>query len=213
MKLYGYWRSTASYRVRIALALKGLSPKHVPVHLVRDGGEQHSATYRAINPQGRVPSLVLQDGTVLTQSSAIIEYLDETYPHPPLLPSAATLRARARALAGIIGSDIHPLHNAGVLNYLRQDLRQTDDAVAAWISRWIREGLAAVEALLPGERFCLGPEPGLADVYLIPQVFSARRFAVQLAAYPKILAVLAEAGKHKAFQSAHPSLQIDAEES
>lgn len=211
MKLYGYWRSTSSYRLRIALNLKGLTPEQVPVHLVRDGGEQLKPAYRAINPQGRVPSLVLDDGSALTQSPAIIEYLEEVYPSPPLLPFEPEARARVRAVAAIIGCDIHPLHNSGPLGYLRRQLGLDDAAVNGWIGRWIGDGLAAIERLIGQEGYCFGPEPGLADIYLVPQLYAARRFNVPLEAYPKVLRVEALATKHPAFAAAHPASQPDAE--
>lgn len=211
MRLYTYWRSTASYRVRIALALKGLSVEQVPVHLVRGGGEQHSPAYRAINPQGRVPTLVLDDGTRLLQSPAILEYLEETYPDPPLLPRDPVTRAQVRAVAAVIGCDIHPVNNSAQLNYLRRELGQDEGAVTAWISRWIQDGFAAVEQLIGTDDFAFGPAPGMADLYLVPQVYSARRFKVPLDAYPRILRVEALAAAHPAFLAAHPSRQPDAE--
>ncbi|ACL56196.1 maleylacetoacetate isomerase [Methylobacterium nodulans] len=210
MKLYGYWRSTSSYRLRIALALKGLAVETVPVHLLRDGGEQRRAAYRAINPQGRVPSLVLNGGQVLIQSPAIIEYLEETVPAPPLLPADPVARARVRAVAALIGCDIHPLHNIGPLSLLRQDFGRSEAEVAAWIARWIGDGFAAVEALIDGETYCFGAEPGLADVYLVPQVYAARRFGVPLEPYPKIRRVAVRAEAHPAFRAAHPDAQPDA---
>ncbi|TGE00613.1 maleylacetoacetate isomerase [Methylobacterium nonmethylotrophicum] len=211
MKLYGYWRSTSSYRLRIALALKGVVPEQVPVHLVRNGGEQRGEAYRRINPQGRVPSLALDDGRVLIQSPAIIEYLEEVYPDPPLLPADPVARARVRGVAAIIGCDIHPLHNVGPLDHLRRDLGRPEEEVGAWIERWIAEGFAAVEALIDGEGYCFGSGPGLADVYLVPQVYAARRFAVPLEPFPKIRRAAALAEAHPAFQAAHPSRQPDAE--
>ncbi|MFG1466634.1 maleylacetoacetate isomerase [Xanthobacter sp. DSM 24535] len=211
MRLYTYWRSTASYRVRIALGLKGIKAEHVPVHLVRDGGEQHGPAYRTVNPQERVPALELDDGTVIPQSPAILEYLEEVYPEPPLLPAHAVERAKARAVASIVGCDIHPLSNVSPLTYLRRDLGQDEAAVAAWIARWIHDGFRAVEQLIGEEGFAFGPEPGLADVFLIPQVYSARRFNVSLDAYPKIMRVDALAAGHPAFIAAHPTNQADAE--
>ena len=207
MRLYTYWRSTSSYRVRIALALKGISAEQIPVHLVRGGGEQHAPAYRAINPQGRVPTLVLDDGTVILQSPAIIEYLEEAYPDPALLPRDAVARAKVRAVAAIIGCDIHPLNNAAPLNYLRQELGQGEEAVSAWIARWIYDGFAAVEKLIGDDGFAFGPEPGLADLYIVPQVYSARRFNVPLDAYPRILRVDALATILPEFQVAHPANQ------
>ncbi|AWB25939.1 maleylacetoacetate isomerase [Methylobacterium currus] len=211
MTLYGYWRSTSSYRLRIALALKGLTPEQAPVHLVRNGGEHRSEAYRRINPQGRVPSLVLDDGSVLIQSPAIIEYLEEVYPDPPLLPADPVARARVRAVAAIVGCDIHPLHNVGPLNHLRRDLGQPEEAVAAWIGHWISDSFAAIEALIGEDGHCFGPEPGLADVYLVPQVYAARRFAVPLEPFPRIVRATTLAEAHPAFQAAHPSRQPDAE--
>lgn len=211
MKLYGYWRSTSSYRVRIALALKDVAVEPVPVHLVRGGGEQLQPAYRAINPQARLPSLVLDDGTVLTQSPAILEYLEERYPDPPLLPADPVARAQVRAVAAIVGCDIHPLHNSGPLNHLRRDLGVAEPGVQAWIARWIGDGFGAIEALIGQHGFCFGPEPGMADVYLAPQLYAAKRFAVPLDAYPKIARVDALCEAHRAFADAHPTRQPDAE--
>ena len=211
MKLYGYWRSTSSYRVRIALALKGVAVEQMPVHLVRDGGEQLKPAYRAINPQGRLPSLVLDDGTVLVQSPAILEYLEERYPHPRLLPPDPVARAHVRAVAAIVGSDIHPLHNSGPLNHLRRDLGIAEPDVQAWIVRWIGDGLAAIEVLIGTDGFCFGSAPSLADVYLVPQLYAARRFGVPLDTYPRILRVDGSAQAHPAFAGAHPAEQPDAE--
>ena len=211
MKLYGYWRSTSSYRVRIALALKGLTADAVPVHLVRGGGEHHRPSYRAINPQGRVPALELDDATVLIQSPAILEYLEETHPAPALLPQDPVERARVRAVAAIIGCDIHPLHNSGPLGFLRKSFGHSEAEVAEWIGTWVGQGLAAVEQLIGDDGYCFGREPGLADVYLIPQLYAARRFSVPLDAYPRIRRVEALALDHPAFKAAHPSAQVDAE--
>lgn len=212
MKLYGYWRSTSSYRVRIALNLKGLRAEPVFVHLVRHGGKQHDPDYRRLNPQGRVPTLVLEDGSVITQSPAIIEYIEEIHPLPPLLPSDPVRRAHVRAVAAIIACDIHPLHNVGPLTHLRKTLQHEEPEVSGWIAEWIGQGLAAVEALIEdGDGYCFGPGPGLADVYLIPQLYAARRFNVPLGAYPRILRVEALAADNDAFREAHPSVQPDAE--
>ncbi len=211
MRLYTYFRSTSSYRVRIALALKGIPCVQVPVHLARNGGEQNAPAYRLLNPQGRVPTLVLDDGTALLQSPAIIEYLEDSHPMPALLPQAAAERAKVRAVAAIIGCDVHPLNNISALNYLRHVLGTNEDAVSAWIAHWIRAGFDAVEDLIGEEGFCFGLTPSIADIYLIPQVFSARRFNVPLDAYPRIRRVDAMAARHPAFQSAHPSRQADAE--
>ena len=207
MDLFTYYRSTSSYRVRIALALKGLAFDAIPVNLIRDGGEQLKPDYRAINPQGRVPALRLDDGEVIIQSMAIIEYLDEFSPQPALLPVALLDRARHRQVAALIGSDIHPLHNVAVLNRLR-GMGHDEGDVTAWIGHWIGEGFAAVEALIGDSEFCFGAV-GLADVYLLPQVYAARRFNVDMAPYPRICRVEALALQHPAFQTAHPDAQSD----
>jgi len=211
MKLYGYFRSSAAYRVRIALAMKGVSYDNVLVHLARGGGEQHLPEYRAVNPQGRVPSLELDDGTVLIQSPAILEYIDEIWPAPALLPSDPLARARVRAIASIIACDIHPINNLAVLSYLKGPLGQDQDAVNAWYAHWIVQGFNAIEPLIDGTAFCFGAEPGMADLYLVPQVFNARRFKVPLDAYPKIVAVDARCAELDAFKVAHPDVQPDAE--
>lgn len=208
MILYGYYRSTASYRVRIALGLKGLAWVNAPVNLLT--GEQGADSFRQLNPQGRVPVLLLEQGDALLQSSAILEYLDSCYPWPPLLPEEALKKARVRGVAALIGCDVHPLHNAAVLKTLRQ-MGLDEAAVSAWIARWIGEGLAAVENLIDAsEGYCFGPTPGLADLYLIPQLYAAERFQVALEAYPKIRTVAAQAAAHPAFIAAHPSCQADA---
>jgi maleylacetoacetate isomerase len=207
MDLYTYYRSTSSYRVRIALALKGLEANQIPVNLIRDGGEQHMPAYRAINPQGRVPALRTDDGALLVQSPAIIEYLEERYPQQPLLPVDTLERARQRGVAAIIGCDVHPLHNVAVLNRLRA-LGADEALVQQWIAHWIGEGLSAVEALIGDEGFCFGA-PGLADVYLLPQLYAARRFNVDLTPYPRIARVERLALEHPAFVQAHPDAQAD----
>ena len=211
LTLYGYWRSTSSYRLRIALALKGVAPDQIPVHLVRDGGQQLKPAYRALNPQARVPALELDEGTVLIQSPAIIEYLEERFPSPPLLPTDLVARAKVRAVAAIIGCDIHPLHNVGPLTMLRNEFGCSETAVANWIARWVGDGLAAVEAMIPGGAFCFGSEPSLADAYVVPQLFAARRFGVPLTHLNKIGEVERAALTHPAFQAAHPNRQPDAE--
>lgn len=206
MELFGYYRSTSSYRVRIALALKGLGYQAIPVNLLK--GEQRSAAYLAINPQGRVPALRADDGELLLQSPAIIEYLEERYPQPALLPGGCEMRARVRAVAAIIGCDVHPLHNVSVLNQLRQ-LGHDEAQVSQWISHWIGQGLAAVEQLIGDGGYCFGEAPGLADVYLIPQLYAAERFNIDLSNYPRIRRVAALAAQHRAFAQAHPSCQPD----
>ena len=210
MKLYGYFRSSAAYRVRIALALKNLPYEYVTVHLLKNGGEQHSPAYRRLNPQGRVPSLELDDGTVLLQSPAILEFLEETAREPSLLPNDDFSRAKVRAVAAIIGCDIHPLNNTSVLGYLKNELGQDQDAVNHWYGHWIQEGFAAVEALIDGPKFCFGGQPGMADLYLIPQVYNARRFNVPLDAFPKITSVDAHCAELDAFKTSHPDNQPDA---
>ncbi|MFJ2985107.1 MULTISPECIES: maleylacetoacetate isomerase [unclassified Pseudomonas] len=206
MELYTYYRSTSSYRVRIALALKGLDYQALPVNLLK--GEQRSADYVALNPQGRVPALRTDDAVLLVQSPAIIEYLEEVYPQPALLPVGTAARARARSVAAIIGCDIHPLHNVSVLNQLRQ-LGHDETQVNQWIAHWVGQGLAAVEQLIGDEGYCLGEQPGLADVYLIPQLYAAERFNIDLGGYPRICRVAALAAGHPAFAMAHPSCQPD----
>lgn len=209
MELFTYYRSTSSYRVRIALALKGLEYQAVPVNLIAArGGEHRQVAYLAINPQGRVPALRTDEDEVLTQSPAIIEYLDERYPHGPLLSGDLLTRAHERAVASLIACDIHPLHNVGVLNRLRQ-LGQDETQVVQWITHWISEGLGAVEQMIGDTGYCFGAAPGLADVYLIPQVYAAERFNVSLAQWPRISRVVSLAQQHPAFIKAHPANQPD----
>ena len=209
MELFTYYRSTSSYRVRIALALKGLDYQTVAVNLIAaNGGEHRQPPYLAINPQGRVPALRTDNGDVLTQSPAIIEYLEEQYPQVPLLSSDLITRAHERAVASLIGCDIHPLHNVSVLNQLRA-LGQDEPQVVQWISHWITQGLAALEQLIGDSGYCFGPQPGLADVYLMPQLYAAERFNVVLSAYPRILRVARLAQDHPAFIKAHPARQPD----
>ncbi len=212
MKLYGYFRSSAAYRVRIALNLKGLEVEHVGVHLTRDGGQQHDAGYRARNPQGLIPALELDDRTILTQSLAIIEYLDAVRSEPRLIPEQPLAAARVRAVALAIACDIHPLNNLRVRDYLTGPLGRSAEEVNAWYRHWIlKGGLEAVEGLIDGGRFCFGDRPTLADICLIPQVFNARRYQVSLDHLPKILKVDGNCSGIEAFRLAHPSLQPDAE--
>ena len=210
MELHGYFRSSASYRVRIALNLKGLSPHHFSYHL--RNGEQRAEAYLAINPQGLVPTFCNATGDVLTQSLAIIEWLDETYPDPPLLPSDALQRARVRSFAMVIACDTHPVQNLKVLARLRA-LGLGETAVSEWAAWVNREGLSACEALIaPGTGpFCFGATPTLADICLIPQLANARRFGVDLGAFPRLQAVESAAAKLKAFSDATPEKQPDAE--
>ncbi len=214
MRIYGYFRSSAAYRLRIALNLKGLTPEFVPVHLTRGGGEQTSDAFRAINPQGLVPAL--QDGDlVLTQSLAIIEWLDETHREPPLLPADADRRAKARGFAQLIACDIHPLQNLRVLNYLRSEFGQDQAGIERWCQRWLGDGLRACEALLAREpergAFCFGDRPGLADICLVPQIFSAHRFKVELSELPRLRAIHETCEALPAFADAHPARQPDSE--
>lgn len=214
LKLYTYFRSSAAYRVRIALNLKGLAYQSIPVHLLKGGGEQLQDSYRAINPGAMVPSL--QDGdATLTQSLAILEYLEEVYPDIALLPPDALGRARVRALALIVACDIHPINNLRVLKYLKNTLQLSDDAKAEWYRHWVQEGLTTIEAHLARDcqtgTFCHGDSPTLADCCLIPQVFNAQRFQMDLAAYPTIERIHARCAELPAFISAHPQQQLDAE--
>ncbi|MGE8416196.1 MAG: maleylacetoacetate isomerase [Pseudomonas sp.] len=209
MELYTYYRSTASYRVRIALGLKGLDYQAIPVNLlVPKGGANRLPEYLEINPQGRVPALRTDEGDLLIQSLAIIEYLEERYPQVPLLPEDLVGRAQARAVAAIIGCDVHPLHNSSTQNLLRE-WGHEEAQLLVWIDHWISQGLAALEQLIGDRGFCFGDEPGLADVFLIPQLYAAERFKVSLEAYPRILRVAALAAAHPAFQAAHPANQPD----
>ena len=207
MQLYDYYRSSAGYRVRIALNLKGVSYTSREVHLLRDGGAQFKPEYRAINPQARVPSLVLNDGTVIIQSPAILEWLEETYPEPPLLPPDPIGRARVRAVASIVACDIHPVNNLSVRNYLRGPLGLEQVAVDAWYQTGSLEGFRAIEALIEGAPFCFGERPTLADVVLVPQVGNARRQAVPLGEFPKIVGVDAACAGIDAFARARPEVR------
>jgi maleylpyruvate isomerase len=214
MKLYDYFRSSAAYRVRIGLKLKGLDYEAIPVHLIKDGGEQLKAPYRAVNPSGLVPSLQ-DNGATITQSLAILEYLDEVHPVAPLLPRDALGRARVRSLALAIACDIHPLNNLRVLRYLVKEAGLSEDAKTAWYVHWVQEGFAALEAQLAGSsdtgRFCHGDTPTLADIVLAPQVFNAARFHIDMAPYPTITRIDAACRELPAFIAAHPSQQPDAE--
>ena len=211
MKLYTYFRSSAAYRVRIALNLKGLSSEMIPVHLQKQGGLNRKPEYRAVNPQMRLPALVLDSGDVLIQSLAIIEYLDEVHPKPPLLPRDPLERAKARALAQVIACDIHPLNNVGPLRYLKNELGQEQSKIDAWYQHWILEGFEAVEALIRPGPYACGGEVTLADVCLVPQVANARRFKVPLERFPKIVAADAACASLPAFERARPENQPDAE--
>ncbi|AWK86151.1 maleylacetoacetate isomerase [Azospirillum thermophilum] len=212
MKLYGYFRSSAAYRVRVALNLKGLKPEQAFIHLRR--GEQKAAPYADLNPEHLVPALEV-GGRLLTQSMAIIEYLDETHPAPPLLPADPLDRARVRALALAVACDIHPLNNLRVLQHLKSALGHSQEEVDGWYRHWIAVGLTALEAQLAGDartgRFCHGDEPGLADVFLVPQMANARRLDCPLEAYPTLTRIEAACQALPAFAEAAPARQPDAE--
>jgi maleylacetoacetate isomerase/maleylpyruvate isomerase len=209
LALYSYWRATAPYRVRIALELKGLAYDYVPVDLV--AGEQQGEGYRALNPQGLTPALEIGDGRVLTQSLAILEWLEEAHPVPPLLPAEPAARATVRAMAGVVACDMHPLNNLRVLRQLAKFGVGEDDRTA-WIHRWMHEGFGALEPMVAahGAGFAYGASPGLADCCLVPQLYSAERYGVDLAAYPALRAVGGRCAEHPAFQAAHPDRQRDA---
>ena len=214
MKLYTYFRSSAAYRVRIALNLKGLAYEAVPVHLLRGGGEQLGEAYRAVNPSALLPALD-DDGAIIHQSLAILEYLEELHPHTPLLPADALGRARVRALSQTVACDTHPLTNLRVLKYLQGPLGLSDEVKLEWYRHWLGEGMAMLEAHLAGApqtgRYCHGDTPTLADCCLVPQVFNAQRFEVDLAPYPTLARIHAQCEQLPAFQLAHPSRQPDAE--
>ena len=213
LQLYSYWRSSAAYRVRIGLNLKGLHYDIIPVHLVREGGQQHSPQFREINPQQLIP--VLQHGhRQLKQSLAILEYLDEIWPQPALLPSTARERQRVRALALLVACDIHPLNNLRVLLYFEQEWNVPQPERDEWVKHWIADGLAAAEAMLADHpstgTYCEGNVPGLADCCLIPQIYNARRFGVDMAPYPTLQRVEAACLALPAFDAARPERQPDA---
>src|SRR5690606_37107295 len=214
MKLYSYFRSSAAYRVRIGLNLKGLAYETVPVHLLKDGGQQLSPGYRALNPTALVPTLVDGDLSV-PQSMAILEYLEETHPDPALLPDDAAGRARIRAIAQTIACDIHPLNNLRVLKYLKHNLKVSEQDKDDWYRHWVGVGLASIEAMLANHpstgRFCHGAQPGLADLYLVPQLFNARRFACDESAIPTIVRIDAACAELDAFRQAAPEQQPDYE--
>jgi len=214
MKLYNYFRSSASFRVRIALALKGLNYEYAPVHLLKDGGQQFAAGFKAMNPAALVP--VLDDnGTVLTQSLAIIEYLDETRPQPPLLPNDAAGRARVRALALTVACEIHPLHNLRVLGYLSNTLNVSDEQKNAWYRHWVETGLETLEQMLASDSrtglCCHGDTPTLADICLVPQIFNAQRFKARLDHVPTVMRIHEHCLTLPAFARSVPALQPDAE--
>ena len=212
LKLYGYWRSSASYRVRIALNLKGLAYETIPVHLVKDGGQQHQPAYRALNPQGRVPLLV--DGDFkLGQSLAIFGYLESQHPEPALLPADPRQRARVWQFCEAINADMQPLHNLGPLGYLSREFGISEEQKLAWIRHWIDRGLSALEQDItdqPERAYVFGDAPSYADCCLVPQMYAARRFGGELAKYPRLAALSTRLEQRPAFVAAHPEQQPDA---
>ncbi len=211
--LYGYWRSSSSYRVRIALNLKGIDFQQVPVHLVRNGGEQHQKAYKKINPLGLVPALV-HDGQVVVQSLAICEYLEQAFPTPPLLPADKQGRARVRSIAQSISSEIQPMNNLAVMQYLKNEMGQTEQAVRKWYVYWVDRGFSAIESWLGSKdtgRFCHGDAPGLADCFLVPQVYNAERFNCDLEPYPRIMRITSLCLELPGFRAATPENQPDTE--
>jgi maleylacetoacetate isomerase len=212
MKVYGYFRSSAAYRLRIAMALKGIGHEFESIHLTRDGGEQKKPDFLKINPQGLVPALVTDGGDVLTQSLAIIEYLDEVHPEPAFLPADPLARARVRAFSQAIACDIHPLNNLRVLKYITGEMGLGEDAKLDWYRHWIDEGFKGLEGLLAdgSTPFCFGDTPGLADICLVPQVFNAQRFDCDLSPYPRCLEIAARCNEIEAFADAAPGKQPDA---
>ena len=214
LTLYSYFRSSAAYRVRIAVNLKGIAPTYQFVHLLKDGGGQHAPEYAHINPQELVPTL-LHDGRAIGQSLAIMEYLDEIEPEPPLLPRDSAGRARVRQIAYVVACDIHPLNNLRVLKYLRGPLGRNDREVALWMDHWIELGLTALESMLAGSsetgRFCHGNAPTLADICLVPQLANARRGQLSLDAFPTLMRIEGDCLALPAFADAAPARQPDAE--
>jgi maleylacetoacetate isomerase len=221
LTLYTYWRSSAAYRVRIALNLKRLPYESVAKHLVRDGGEQKRPDYLALNPQGLVPALAEGDGFVIPQSLAICEYLEEIHPEPRLLPGSARDRATVRGMALAIACDTHPLNNLPVVGYLRREFGADDSAVQRWMAHWIDRGFTALErwvghatggdAPVDGPLYCHGSQVTLADVCLVPQMYNARRFGVDLASYPRLVSICRHLEALPAFAAARPEAQADAE--
>jgi maleylpyruvate isomerase len=211
MKIYGYFRSSAAFRLRIAMNLKGLSYDHNLINL--QAGDHLSDSFRLINPQGRVPALDIE-GDILTQSLAIIEYLEEVYPAPALLPQDALEKAKVRGVAGLIACDIHPLNNLAVLNYLRDQLEADEEARIAWYRHWVKEGFDGLEQILSSNvetgKFCFGDSPTVADICLVPQVVNAQRFNCDLDCYPTIRHIFEECIGLKEFSDAHPSNQPEA---
>lgn len=207
---YSYFRSSTAYRLRIALALKGVTPQETCyVNLLK--GEQHSEEYRQVNPAAAVPAFELEDGTVLTQSLAMLEWLEEVYPQPALLPVDNILRARVRAFADVVATDMHPVNNLRILHYLTNELNVPEEAKMQWMHHWMRKGFAVLESMIAAEKgkFCFGDTPTLADICLVPQIYNALRFEVKMTTYPRLMAVYSHASQHPAFAQAAPELQPD----
>ena len=211
MKLYSFFRSSAAYRVRVALNLKGLAYEMAPVHLRKDGGQQRKPDFVKLNPQMRVPALVLDSGDVLTQSLAIIEYLDDVHPAPRLLPTDPLERARVRAIAQAVACDIHPLNNLLVLQYLKNEMHHEQADIDTWYHHWVIDGFTAIEAMIAPAPYACGAQVTLADLCLVPQVYNARRLNVALDAFPKIVAADAACRRLPAFDKARPENQPDVE--
>ena len=219
LQLYTYWRSSAAFRARIALNLKGLQWEAIPKHLVRDGGEQRRPDYLAVHPQGLVPALV-DGGFVVPQSLAICEYLEEIHPEPRLLPGSARDRATVRGMALAVACDIHPLNNLSPLQYLRREFQAGDAAISRWVAHWITRGFTALESWVgawaggqpaPAQRYCYGGQATLADVCLLPQMFNARRYSVDVSPFPRLVAIATHLETIAAFARARPEEQEDAE--
>ncbi|MBE8168712.1 MAG: maleylacetoacetate isomerase [Shewanella sp.] len=217
MKLYGYWRSSAAYRVRIALNLKELQAEHISVHLVKEGGQQHKPEYVEMNPQELVPTFIAQDKKsgetlTLTQSLAIIDYLDDVYPQASLLPTAAREKAIVRSMALLVACDVHPVNNLSILQYLSNEFEADDSAKAKWYQHWVHKGFVALEAMLEkySGKYCFGDVVTLADLCLVPQVYNANRFNVSMEAYPNIVRVWNACNDLKSFDDALPENQPDA---
>jgi maleylpyruvate isomerase len=212
--LYDYYRSSAAFRVRIALNIKGLPYEQRPLHLTRNGGDQNSDTYRALNPQGLVPALT-DEGELFTQSLAIVEYLEDKHPQPPIMPWHPNDRAYVRSIALQIACDIHPLNNLRVLGYLKDELKISDAQRTEWMHHWLHAGLAALERRIANDphtgRYCFGETVTMADVFLVPQIYNARRFKLPLDAYPTLVRIADEASRLDAFRKAEPQNQPDAE--
>ena len=215
IKFYGYFRSSAAYRCRIAFNLKNIEYDFIPIHLRKDGGQQNSPEFKKINPQSLLPSIE-DNGFILSQSLAIIEWLDDKYPMPNLLPKDINLRAQARAFAQSIACEIHPLQNLRVQNYIKDEFNQDDKKVSNWLKRWLGGGLKECEEIIKKSKnfdFCFGDQPTIADLCLVPQIFSEQRFNIDLSDMPKLTSIYNNCSQLDAFKEAHPSKQPDYEKS